>query len=512
MNFTSKAAGTYTNVKLSRFLLVVGFLSSTCLSSHCAIAVAPHERAVVVEEPASFVVNNPFMRCEPTAEYSQFLSLLRGYTAHYLKLPPSWSRRSSRLGLALVTAPFPEAVLCTTTSNATTIAVHGYNTGWYNQTRPGIDEKCKIESQRRVSSIITASPSPPSSKNAITPQRHVLFTTGGFLEGRPTWGATRDPLIGSHVMVVSICAQARLYRPNVDISVPATPYPKLLEQRCDGRARIFESARANTDSVDDISMLLDSKLDFFFLGTPTHHVRKAMRAVPPVKYRDAKVRANITVMAGGEKVHRSNHPWGETGSRNKCGTLVDSALSHHRLLQQSLFGLVPRGHGVYSYRLTEVMLAGAVPVILSNGWVLPFSEFLEYDSFAIRLDEHTFGRDPPKELASLLDDISPDCITAMRRRARHVALTHFSTSLGRVRGLAMVIAARARGCGQPARMAMLPTTRVPVGEDGGSVSRERNMGVRGDVARGGSAAVCLPPHRQQAALPARVLQQEVGEP
>ena len=52
--------------------------------------------------------------------------------------------------------------------------------------------------------------------------------------------------------------------------------------------------------------------------------------------------------------------------------------------------------GVYSYRLTEVMLAGAVPVILSNGWVLPFSEFLEYDAFAVRLDEHTFQRDPPK--------------------------------------------------------------------------------------------------------------------
>ena len=52
--------------------------------------------------------------------------------------------------------------------------------------------------------------------------------------------------------------------------------------------------------------------------------------------------------------------------------------------------------GVYSYRLTEVMLAGAVPVILSNGWVLPFSEFLEYDSFALRLDEHTFQRNPPK--------------------------------------------------------------------------------------------------------------------
>ena len=54
--------------------------------------------------------------------------------------------------------------------------------------------------------------------------------------------------------------------------------------------------------------------------------------------------------------------------------------------------------------------------------MLPFSEFLDYDSFAVRLDELTFQRDPPKELAALLADISPDCVAAMRRRARHVAL------------------------------------------------------------------------------------------
>jgi hypothetical protein len=90
----------------------------------------------------------------------------------------------------------------------------------------------------------------------------------------------------------------------------------------------------------------------------------------------------------------------------KCACLEEAAESHHLDLRRSSFGLVPRGHGVYSFRLTEVMLAGAVPVILSNGWVLPFSEFLDWDSFSVRLDEAQFISDPVAALNSLIHEVT----------------------------------------------------------------------------------------------------------
>jgi hypothetical protein len=130
--------------------------------------------------------------------------------------------------------------------------------------------------------------------------------------------------------------------------------------------------------------------------------------------------------------------------------------------------------------LTEVLLAGAIPVILSNGWVLPFSEFLDWDSFSVRLDEKMFMANPSKAIAALLKDVDPSCTLEMRRRARHVAVAHFSSVGSVAQGLATVLAGRALGCSHCVGIA------------------------RSDVAVG-SAEVCLPKHLRGSALKNDVL-------
>ena len=61
------------------------------------------------------------------------------------------------------------------------------------------------------------------------------------------------------------------------------------------------------------------------------------------------------------------------------------------LLKNSLFGAAPRGDNLFSYRFTEVLSCGAIPVVYADGWVLPF-RLEEWEDAAVVIPESDASR------------------------------------------------------------------------------------------------------------------------
>jgi hypothetical protein len=72
-----------------------------------------------------------------------------------------------------------------------------------------------------------------------------------------------------------------------------------------------------------------------------------------------------------------------------------------RLLCDSQFVLCPRGVAPCSYRLTETMYAGRVPVIIADDWHWP--DWIPWDDFAVIVKE--------QDVLSI-----PDCLRALEQK------------------------------------------------------------------------------------------------
>ncbi|KAH7373868.1 hypothetical protein KP509_17G077900 [Ceratopteris richardii] len=95
-------------------------------------------------------------------------------------------------------------------------------------------------------------------------------------------------------------------------------------------------------------------------------------------------------------------------------------MPYSQRMQSSRFCLCPMGYEVNSPRLVEAIHALCVPVIIADGFVLPFSDVLDWGSFSITVPE----KDLPS-LKPILEAVPEHAYSAMQENLRHVR-RHFT--------------------------------------------------------------------------------------
>ncbi len=123
-------------------------------------------------------------------------------------------------------------------------------------------------------------------------------------------------------------------------------------------------------------------------GMPRKSILASFRGVSshPCRERLRQIHDGTDIIC--EIVPKANH----CGQVDAIAGKVD--LRYATLMEASDFAFVPRGDRLFSYRLLEAMSFGCIPVILSDGWILPFDRSVTWHAIGLQLPENEIHNIP----------------------------------------------------------------------------------------------------------------------
>jgi Exostosin family len=185
--------------------------------------------------------------------------------------------------------------------------------------------------------------------------------------------------LDQNIVHVAISAQFAQLRPGIDLGlVPPAVYQKEVLQVP------VDVSDAKEESLLSSSWWCDESNRTFFLQFCGNF--------------RATTRQKLRLLHNGQDIYIANQlPPNET---------MGSALI------KTVFALAPRGDNLFSYRFTEIMSTGAIPVVHADGWMLPFdTPLVDWNDIVVRIPE-----DRANETVDILKLIPADRRCEMRRK------------------------------------------------------------------------------------------------
>ncbi|XP_061126452.1 exostosin-1 isoform X3 [Syngnathus typhle] len=246
------------------------------------------------------------------------------------------------------------------------------------------------------------------------------------IQSLPTWNDGRNHLIFNlysgtwpdytedlgfevgQAMLAKASANVANFRPNFDISIPLFSKDHPLKAGGTGGADGASARDSPTSSSRRYLLVFKGKRYLTGIGSETRN------ALYHVHNGDDIVL--LTTCKHGKEWEKHKD------SRCDHDNQEYAKFDYQELLHNSTFCLVPRGRRLGSFRFLEALQAACIPVILSNGWELPFSEVIDWRKAAVLGDERLLLQVP-----SMTRSVGRDRILVLRQQSQFLWDAYFSS-------------------------------------------------------------------------------------
>eukprot|EP00928_Gymnodinium_smaydae_P018717 TRINITY_DN17134_c0_g1_i1.p1 TRINITY_DN17134_c0_g1~~TRINITY_DN17134_c0_g1_i1.p1 ORF type:complete len:314 (-),score=65.87 TRINITY_DN17134_c0_g1_i1:287-1228(-) len=153
----------------------------------------------------------------------------------------------------------------------------------------------------------------------------------------------------------------------------------------------------------------------------------------------SKLRRRLLTLHNGDDIFIHLKPFKEAVNAETDPSKSSLVTDYIELMTRTRFALIPRGDNEYTTRLFEAICFGAVPVVMADNWVLPFSEpgGADYSAFSLRVRERDWATLPDR-----LKNFSSGAVCDMQQRALRACHAHFGSIEAQVQTLLSILARR----------------------------------------------------------------------